>query len=759
MTNICKAFISHRSTHKALAETIVAAVGRDYCWLDKYDIEPAARTLEAVIDGLRTSPIFVLLLSSDAYDTVWVKTEIRKAKHLLEEGQIRYFLTFLVDDGMTYTDAPQWMRDDDVCFNLRIVKSPVVIANIIKGRQRELLQENHLVHKPNFIGRTEQLAQFQSLFYSTTGRDKRGLVVSGRAGIGRGAFLRACLNQINVVRNIDDCFTVALGAGQGVEDIIVQLHHDLGYQQTDLLDVLGMTYDDKLRSAANYIKEITDYGSYLLIDDNQCCIEADGKPALWFEQLLSSAEMPAVLRVLVKSRVKLQTRYRRPQIIHIALPPMDDSECGWLYQSLCTTYNLPEEYRKHADYFVSTMPHSPKLICQLMSEMRYETVVEAKELWPSLQSKSDDDLQDTLGNFDDDPASQNLLAIACETTMLTCDLVRSLYPFDYEVVYLPALRKLEAFSIFSAFGVAGECYTIDYDVADYLRRNHLASLNDNLQRKLAKAVRRNISDASKNEFDDLPLFIYRLRKELENGNEIATTFLLPSVVLTTVTRLYERAQYAEVIRLCERVKNTVRNYSEQARQDLLFKKCQAHCRLRQADEFFVAVEQISDYANREFLKGFFFRITRKHTEALTHLSNALSKCRNMQTAKREIVNVYLDQNQFTQARTYAYDNYRAMRYNPFHIYAWFRCLLRTAHVPLSADIHQQLRDLIAKMKAGRSPKKGEMLQAMELEYMLFGQQRTEKEKENALLHYANSVMTPQAVRDVIRSYKHTAGQQ
>ena len=88
---ILKAFISHSSKQKNIVEVIRNFIGHDFCWVDKYDFEPAYKTLSEIYDKLGKTSIFVLLISKDAIQSDWVQKEIYKAKELLDKKQISLF--------------------------------------------------------------------------------------------------------------------------------------------------------------------------------------------------------------------------------------------------------------------------------------------------------------------------------------------------------------------------------------------------------------------------------------------------------------------------------------------------------------------------------------------------------------------------------------------------------------------------------------------------------------------------------------------
>ena len=106
-----KAFISHSSKQKYIAEAIRSSIGADYCWVDKYDFEPSYKTLGEIYDKLGKTSIFVLLISKEAIHSDWVQKEIAKAKDLLDMQRIDLFSCYIIDDTQL-SDLPNWMTKD-----------------------------------------------------------------------------------------------------------------------------------------------------------------------------------------------------------------------------------------------------------------------------------------------------------------------------------------------------------------------------------------------------------------------------------------------------------------------------------------------------------------------------------------------------------------------------------------------------------------------------------------------------------------------
>src|SRR5688572_28634961 len=74
-------FISHSSKDRAAAEAALAALERagHRCWIAPRDIVPGQEYGEAIVDGIRASRLFLLVLSASSVDSPQVRRETERA--------------------------------------------------------------------------------------------------------------------------------------------------------------------------------------------------------------------------------------------------------------------------------------------------------------------------------------------------------------------------------------------------------------------------------------------------------------------------------------------------------------------------------------------------------------------------------------------------------------------------------------------------------------------------------------------------------
>ena len=191
------AFISHRSTHKDFVRKIVDTVKRDNCIVDEFDFYPATKTVNEIVRNLNFAPIFVLLISKDALESDWIKLEMSKARQLYDTGVIREFMPFIIEEGVKLEELPSWMTRD-WSLNIKTITSPKIIGQFIIETQRKIrcVGNNAYGNWINtFIGRSNELDEFQRAMYDSVYMPHRSLIVSGKPGSGRTRFIQKCIQD------------------------------------------------------------------------------------------------------------------------------------------------------------------------------------------------------------------------------------------------------------------------------------------------------------------------------------------------------------------------------------------------------------------------------------------------------------------------------------------------------------------------------------------------------------------------------------
>jgi TIR domain len=75
------AFISHASEDAAIAATITDYLEKNgvSCWIAPRDLTPGREYSSEIVDGIESSAVFVLVLSENANESIFVKREVERA--------------------------------------------------------------------------------------------------------------------------------------------------------------------------------------------------------------------------------------------------------------------------------------------------------------------------------------------------------------------------------------------------------------------------------------------------------------------------------------------------------------------------------------------------------------------------------------------------------------------------------------------------------------------------------------------------------
>ena len=232
---------------------------------------------------------------------------------------------------------------------------------------------------------------------------------------------------------------------------------------------------------------------------------------------------------------------------------------------------------------------------------------------------------------------------------------------------------------------------------------------------------------------------------------------MPSVIVKAVIEAYDSRNYKSVINICEKILSDSHSLNEEVKWEQTYWLCLALCRKlenneRNRDRFWELVKQVKG-ADGSFLKGFFFRYDKQPARAESYFRDALDKSPNMERAKRELVTVMLDQKKYDQARDMAKENYeRGNGDNTYHIYAYFRCLVRKT--PIQKAEENMLRKLMKEVSESYSDKKEELLAAMEIDFasIIEHKQPTEMLKliQEAKASHPDSVNVERAINEYKR---------
>ena len=749
---ILKSFISHSSSQKRTAEIIRNIVGADYCWIDKYDFEPAYKTIDEIYNKLDKTKIFVLLISKESIGSNWVQLEIKKAKELLEKKKILLFSCYILDNTKL-EDLPEWMVNEE-CYNLKHFSNPVFIAQDIKKKMMRILLEQDSLYKLEqqiYVGRNDEQNEFEKKIYSLDGSSKLTMIVSGRKGVGKKKFVAKCIEQMGKDNYIIP-FSISMDSKQNIEDFIMLLNSKtLQYEKEELHNILSGTKDDKLTCAINLIKAIYDYNSYIFINDNKCIVRPERKLAEWFINLLLHPQFPQKLGLFVFSIFTPYSfvEFDWPCILHIKLNPLSKSDCTKLFFKCLQNLGIDNIKECDANFFIEQLVASPRQLFRCALALKENTVNLVKKDISSLIDYEDKNISVALKEFFSDADTKDLIILLSKYEYLSYTILEKIFA-DRIDIFEGCFTKLAVCALIETFGPSDEYIKLDYSYADYIRRNRLKMSGD-LESYSQECITESLINDVKIT-DDLSLYLYDVKNKISKGDISDTTLLVPSIVIKYIIDVYDSQKWEKVVQLCDKVLND--SYRLTFYQDVIseirYWLCLSLCRL-QNERFFQEINKFGGY-DYDFLMGFYYRNSMNYHSAEKYYRKALESRPKLAKALRELVTVLLAQRRFKDALESAKNNYLSQPANTYHIHAYFRCLVREKVI--TSIERKILKDLIEEMRNSQSPKKDSLIRAMILEYEAFASEggvvpsKLLEDANNALKEYPKSVDVQRVVNAI-----------
>ncbi|EHQ04717.1 tetratricopeptide repeat protein [Leptonema illini] len=260
-----------------------------------------------------------------------------------------------------------------------------------------------------------------------------------------------------------------------------------------------------------------------------------------------------------------------------------------------------------------------------------------------------------------------------------------------ENTYTSCINKWIAHSLCEQIGTNLEYIRVNDAIKDYILR-----LKIDVPPVLAEKLRSVAKDyLSRGDFSDRSEYIISLRELLTENPNLNDDRIIPSIYLKTMVDLYNnhKNRYNDVINLADRVLSREEFLDRRFAQEVRYRLCQSLARTRNG-RFMEEVHKINGIEHH-YLLGFHYRISGRNEDALNRLNKVLQSKPNHSRAKRELVHVYLNIEEYDQALDMASDNYRSEPSNPYLIQSYFTCLIRsqdsTAHREKIEELIQRLQ--------------------------------------------------------------------
>ena len=383
-----KCFLSHSSADKSsYLRHVINNLDRESYVYDEITFEAGMEPSEEIVKGLESSSLFVLFLSNTALDSEWVQQEIKLAKKLEDEGNLKRIFPIIIDKDISYKDSriPEWMQKTK---NIQHIQSPKIAARKIKERLRELSKSIHPDLKERseiFVGRNEKEKLVESRLDDFNKDPVIAFIVSGLPSFGRKAFINHVLKKANVIKEYYSFLMISLEHDNSIEDFILKIM-DLGFSSDSLvLDLLSKTIEEKIEIAVDILKYLSIQNERLLIEDMGVIVQPSGEISTWFSTIINKKKKTQYLNFCIASKYKPHYKIQRDDAYFVQeIYELNQEERNGLLKrySVFKDLNLA---REDLQFFSELLTGLPEQVFYAVDLIKHENIFNAKRKSHTIQ--------------------------------------------------------------------------------------------------------------------------------------------------------------------------------------------------------------------------------------------------------------------------------------------------------------------------------------------------------------------------------------
>lgn len=670
-----KAFLSHSSADKKNYVSIVAArLAAEDIVYDEISFESGEQTISEIIRGLNETTVFCLFISDKSLESEWVRQEVDGASIRLASGALKSIYPILIDGTVSHDDQriPKWLSEN---YNLRLVTRPVMAARRIQHKLRQASWAKHPKLRERasvFVGRNTQIEAFERRFDDYSQPKPVLSVVGGPSSIGRRTLILNALQKLSLVGANKDIPILHLDRHASIEDFILRLL-DLGASSDSYteLNLTERSLDEKIAISVGLLKDLAAFKERVILLDEGCLVTFERTLAPWFAAIVNDAGLAGRPLMFVASRWTLNPNTARqlsPGVFSCSLGELDTSERRRLFSRLLEIEGIGLNERDFETFseLLHGFPDEVFFAVDLLARFgargaldRSHEIVEFNGEKASL----------LLQPFQNNDAALNVIRLLAQSEVFSVEFLCQIFDQDK---LAPIIGDLISEHVCELIGAEGEFIRLMDSVRDYVKRNDL-SLAPELLRAVKAAVAQDIQRGNWDDFDSSRV-AFLVKNALANGEPLEPKIMIPSHILRAIKELYyDRGNLRRAVQLADVLLSKERNFDPQLVQDVRYYLCLVLARLR--DSRVLAEAQQIQGDEHHFILGYYYRLVGRQRDAVERLTRVISGAFVGVRAKRELVEVLLQMEQYDEARDLARKNYEENRTNQFHIQAYFRSLV------------------------------------------------------------------------------------
>lgn len=678
-----KLFISHSSTQKPFVEELIDYIGHDYAVVDKYTFESGEDLWEEIQKAIDECDFFVYLISKEALDSAWVNREIGYVRDKIDEDSI-IFCPVIIDDtvNINHSGIKSWIKKS---FLVDSIVHPHTLARLLKKEIRrsvwekfpDLKAQSHL-----FLGREEEMHALTENFFSNYGVSKLALIVSGLPHIGRKRLLREFIaSKIIIGGDASDFIDVRMTDKDSIQEFAIQLNDIVEeYSYNELLDRM-VEKDGALSTTVHLLNRLHEIKEFVIINDDKCIVRGDGILTDWFVDIINHRSLKTHLHLNVASRFTPRPNLCDvfPSVFTFQLHPLKPNDMRTLFNVYAAKKGI-EVSSRDIDYFIERFAGYPEQVMFTVDTLNRSNMALAKKAAQNIVSKFDNNYHSIIVELKTNERDFQVLVLLSYFEFISYDYLCYICGEDITDV----LERFHYYSLTESFGIGKQYICLNSAVVDYIKRTKFQ-----LSPKFKKKLREMTSEALANMDDNISDISYRLyavKELLREGTKVDERYLIPSFVLKVITEEYYNKHDDTVISLADRI---LKGYHTKAYEDVVrsitYWLCCALCRQKNKRFF----EEVRYFENSPysyyFLNGFYYRHIGDYQKAKLNYQEALTHTREYDEdsyaskAEHEMVIVCMRLGDYSEALSLAKHSYEKNPSNSYHIEAYFRCFVRSAH--------------------------------------------------------------------------------
>jgi hypothetical protein len=731
-----KIFLSHSSQNKDFIRPIAKYFGNDRCVFDEVSFEAGMPTLIEIFKNIDLSSLFVYFISDAALNSTWVQQEINRAQLILNNNsqQLSQIFPIIIDENITHEDPriPDFLRKGSGEYNLRHIDNYKIACKKIETQLVSLaMRENDLFAQriDCFVGRAIEKKKLRDYFEERTidGKIKhiKCLVVSGIQGVGKKAYIRSALKEMGLMENNYFPMTISLEREESIDDVIVKIS-DLGFGGYRLSDVTAITsMNDKIDILIDLLQQAQKYLEHIIVEDNGCILDESGSLKYWFERTIEKIDNQITISII--SHISIDTFKRKSEFIFgISLEELSNADSIAMLRKLSKLEGVPFG-ENHIDMVASVLSGYPPQVeycVELAKEKGINYAVNNQHEIYNMPNESASKIVELVIESEAKRESYlallSLLAKFGSTPMRTVEKIVNINT-DYKKI----IARLKRFSICTNTGSSKENLKLNPVIRDFVQRMKYEMTPEikEFLRKEIQQFQKNINNEEYTDYLDFSELTLYLKEKIKEGkpSAIPDKFLYSTLYVQAILDLYNEQDYDGVISLICSLKNRgdFLYLDDEIKKTIQFYYCNSLARKKSEDfnSEVIFFQEVNDYQRYNFLKGFQARLNGHYVSAEKYFTNVLNKNFNHHTARRELVLVYSNLQEYDTAFELAKMNYNKFPENIYHIQAFFDCIIRKSHVD-DNDL-KLIAEMMGAVKTIHKSKKTEIYFQIEAKYQAF----------------------------------------